>query len=102
MHISQIIHDSYLKEVCMSFLKFSFPQVHFSSALPAKFSFSVVVSYYKSPDHSQDKGVGNGRLDVKALVVQSLKFLVILLGCVHLDLEGIHLKTREQSDQEIF
>ena len=46
--------------------------------------------------------MGNGRLDVKALVVQSLKFLVILLGCVHLDLEGIHLKTREQSDQEIF
>merc|ERR1719234_1570279 len=66
-----------LKEVCVGFLKFSFAQVHFSSTLP---------------DDPKDKGVWNGRLDVKTLIIQGLQFLVVLLCCVHLDLKGIHLQ----------
>ena len=36
----------------------------------------------------------NGGLDVKALIIQSLQLLVVLLCCVHLDLEGIHLPVK--------
>ena len=58
-----------LKEVCVSFLELHFPEVHFPPTLS---------------NDSQDNGMGNGRLDVQALVVQSFQLFVVLLCGVHL------------------
>ena len=43
-------------------------------------------------DDSHNEGVGDGRLDVQRLCIESLQFLVVLLLCIHLDLQCIHLQ----------
>ena len=43
-------------------------------------------------DDSHDERVGNGRLDMEGLLIESLQLLVVLLLSVHLNLQGIDLK----------